>query len=1261
MRHVWTSLLAAGTLLSLLWPAPVSAAAPPGRDPAALEAALRMLHLEYKQRVLETYHARAGFYIPPRWPRSISAEFDKVSAEMHGSATNRLKQIDDWVEASEKARKNEVEAMYKTAEDWIGKVAKALKSDLDRQQTLLQWREFLKQPKKSSVEVARFVEGLLQRPYLASKGPESDPRLAALSLRWHQQAREVYRGAVQDTDNLIRKIADFDNQRREIEVRLQFLKHVETGLEAMKTVRQPGDRLLDKLEESAQAKTIEWLRAHYTDIDDHAVKQVWGEAKGLLEGANELRTALQALDEDPDLKENDAALSAARRFTVLATLYKGTLGKIRDLPGAKAFGPALDILDFYGKALALVPELTRKTQAMVRRVDQGHHGVRALDRFNVVGKDPGGLVQVEGLRERFGLLVARDAAIDADAADVRYYMLVDEKVMPRKFATLSGEQYARLLDVIAYERFLNAPREAWRMPTDWVAENMFEWRSTSILSARASDAYLVDLKARVNKTPFSEKALLQLAQGMVVETGGKTWTHEKLANLADAELDARAHEQLLRSSAGGYSKEGKARWESFLALLRRHEVALAPQQIKNLYDFYCGEGGSAHVEAYLAGLGKERAARAQGRVAVGVPLVTTATPGESATPGQKLDMSADVLLSDLEPGRVVDALVRWELPEWGKPPAPATIKLGNGLRQLPLTIEVPRNIDLKPFEARLVVQVEGQADITAVVAVQASLAASTRPAVDRETPPAPRPTEYVGVGSFEVEASTGDVQISLRRLDDARATGIEVVSSALGALTNDSQGGVRLRVYVAEKSEGPWEMAFERTLWERTEQVEPSKSGFIGRDRYMLLHTPGPVGETRKLMPPFHYRVLLAQMNSDMEPVGSEAKSNIAGPRGAFVRILTRTAAEGVLEVNPDRWCTIELALSCANQYADARRVQVKAQTGGWTGYFNSARREDGVEYFLVYGSTSVGTGVAARVPYRPEGGSVTLEAVGDGMQASTTVKLPVDELSIAAAKREAELIARQTEAALAHGKDLLPKLKQGLADAEARDKEKKPPEKFSYAHSDAQWKMGIARQRAEVLKYEQVHLPGLAASGKRAEAEALRDWPAALAATAGDEDRARLAVEIAMAEAREVDAATAWALGFEGDFSNLRASYERDRAEVPRKLEQLRRGQLDGMCSVQRKRAELAFLAGDAGAYVAARQREHELQVQLAWRPDTIAGFLQMAANEGSVLSADRGQAKAWWDKHEALTLEALTAQQREQSTRWFAERKPAWYPASR
>src|SRR6185295_7518387 len=342
--------------------------------------------------------------------------------------------------------------------------------------------------------------------------------------------------------DLVTAVTAYDKKRQDLESHLVVLKEFQTGMEIAKAAKDPIGKLIDTASEKALEKVQDYFKEHRPDLDPDDIKTIWENRKKELEAAWELRGKLKELDDDPVLKGNENARLIARRFAVLGAVYNFTLGRLKDSGLLKGLGPVGDFLAFYGEALNLIPELAKRLQSTVNQVDQDLRNVRGLDQWNVTGLPPAELRQLTTF-DAFGLRIATDASIDSiTSPNARFYMLVEKEVIPRGFATLSAAEFTRMTEALAYERFLHAPSEASRGVGDWMSENLFEWKTTKVLSGVVSDAYLTDLKKKSRTSLLTPKDLLDLAHNQPVDYKGKPWTAEQFQKEADRTLDARAEE-----------------------------------------------------------------------------------------------------------------------------------------------------------------------------------------------------------------------------------------------------------------------------------------------------------------------------------------------------------------------------------------------------------------------------------------------------------------------------------------------------------------------------------------------------------------------------------------------------------------------------------------------------------------------------------------------------------------------------------------------
>ncbi len=969
----------------------------PGIDADALERSLQMLHLEMKVNVLQTYYARGGFYITPQWTKAIQDDYQKLAEETGKAASLKNANVDDWLAESRKTRDNEVLAMYKLVEDNIPKLMawdKTSAEDKQFEQQLAQWQ---RDHNKDLVVVARYVEGLVKPIADANRGKAD----SAVEILWWRSARNLYRGSIKDTDDLVTSIAAYDQKRLDLESRLVLLKEYETGLDIAKAAQDPVKKMIDTASEKSLEKAQEYFKTYYTDIDPDKVKKMWGNRKSELEQMWALNSKLTELDNDDVLKGNPNAKAIAKRFAIMGALYNYTFGRVKDTAIMKAMGPLADFLEFYGEAIKLIPDVAIKIQSVTNKTDQDLHNVRALDPWNVTGLPPGDLRQLT-MFDSFSLHIGTDASIDdLLSANARYYLLVDKSVVPRGFATLSADEFTRMTDTVSYERFINAPAEASRGIGEWVSENMFEWRSTSALSAVASDAYLSDLKKMSRALSLTEKDLLDLAHNLPVTYQAKQWTADSLKAEADRKLDARAEEMTVRTALPNYRDSYLKEWQDFKAMLRKNKVALTPPQILKLFAYYHNSGANAqHLEKYLKTLSDERDARARGIPKAGVPLVTSSAHTGPIASGAPATLSATVIVSNLAPARQVKAKAVWTLPAGATAPAPTEVTIANGAIDLTCAISMPKTAHGDNLQAKLTLKVpveKGEVTVAEVTTSLAKTATGTPAAKSEVASESAAFHDYVGTGLFDVQHA--ELQITTRRLYPYGITGIDILTAAIDGLdAKKPNEGLKFTLYRATDPGGPWvnpdKPSYQTDdgallLYPDTKFVTESQriSGRLDKDRVMLTDSRRDPG----ILKPFYYRV--GQTGFLREGVrghstGKEVLSNVVAPSQDYRVLLynpnNKEKPEAPIASHEYSTATIMAALSIPDQAFDIVDTHFTVISGAYVGH--------------CWGPKIYGGFTPMKAPYRPEGQKLEISAEGQGRNASITVTVPPDE------KRQAEV-----------------------------------------------------------------------------------------------------------------------------------------------------------------------------------------------------------------------------------------------------------------
>ncbi|HSH93527.1 MAG TPA: hypothetical protein VK968_05240, partial [Roseimicrobium sp.] len=416
---------------------------------------------------------------------------------------------------------------------------------------------------------------------------------------------------------------------------------------------------------------------------------------------------------------------------------------------------------------------------------------------------PGDLRQLS-MFDSFGLQVATSSDIDMAAAGARFYMLVPKEIVPRGYATLNLEQFKRLTQALADERFINAPDDASRGISDWLTENMFEWRSMDVASAKVSDAFLADLRKSVRKAVFTPQQALELAQAKApVEIGGQSWTAEKYRTKAEARLDKLADEMLLRESLYRFNKEeSPKKWTAFHGLMLQHGVALSPQQILKLFNFYQqSDTHAAHLATWFKRVVEDAAKDKQGRADVGIPVISSSAAASDNSTGGTVKLTANVLVSELAPGRKVEAVIDWNMPQGGAKPRAVKVTLENGAKAIDREITVPPGISKAEVKARMIVKIEEPA----------SARQAAPPGVNELFQGAPLPSPATDGAKVVREFTGRTVDAPLRF--DPQAPKVEL-GFYKGSTSQEFQGvrvtapkvdGIRnWQIYRARSTDGPW-------------------------------------------------------------------------------------------------------------------------------------------------------------------------------------------------------------------------------------------------------------------------------------------------------------------------------------------------------------------------------------------------------------------------------------------------------------------------
>ncbi len=265
---------------------------------------------------------------------------------------------------------------------------------------------------------------------------------------------------------------------------------------------------------------------------------------------------------------------------------------------------------------------------------------------------------------------------------------------------------------------------------------------------------------------------------------------------------------------------------------------------------------------------------------------------------------------------------------------------------------------------------------------------------------------------------------------DTEGDTLVATSPALGRLDEkDKRNGLRFVLYRAIAASGPFEKVTSNWLAENV-QVDivkgnpRSKEYLLAADRVRIWAPNVYRDDQTPQSGPFWYRVGQTLL-LDGKAQGEETLSNVIGPGDGMIR-LNPGSPPGPKQEEPrveGQWCVVEAALSASNQNWDCPGAEFTVRYGGWTGRFLSGRREESHNCGIIDESyRTIGSKARLRIPYRPQGGEVQIEARGKGLSATRSLTLPTDA---ALAKAESD------------ASDRLEKRKQDLAAYWAKEAEK--------------------------------------------------------------------------------------------------------------------------------------------------------------------------------------------------------------------------------
>lgn len=1265
---------------------PVQAQSPaPVTDITALERSLKLLQLESKLRVLQLHYEQAGFYIPSGWPERLQEEHQTLMTELGEASTLKSAGLDSWLEQSKKARENEVLQMVEFMEKHLPDLLKADKNETSKKQTEVKARELQNKKNLTAQEISKFITQQTL-PVVLNGADQTDAGIRRkFSEQWRIAAEEIYRGAIKDSKDLAASIAKYEKDRLAVEARLVFLKAVEEHLEVLSAVREPVDKIKETAQEKATEKLQEWLSTNYKDVPEDYVKETWGKVKEEYGSAKDLYDKVSELDKDMTLKGNPTAMGAAKRFAILSALYKYTLGKVADSPAMKALGPLKDFLEYYGSALELIPEVAKKTQALVDNIDQQHKGVRALDVWATVmpNIEPSKLRSLPAF-EAFNMQVAADAEIDESSPNARYYFIVEKTVIPRGYATFNREQFLRLEQAIADERFLNAHGDSSRGAMDWITENMFEWRAANLLSPRVSDAYVTDLKANAKKTPFTQKEMLDLAFGQTITFKDETWSAEKFRTKAEAELEKRGEEFSARLATPNFNLTKMSQWHAFNILLIKYAVAFNPKQIVRLFSFYQeSEANAAHLEKYILRLGEERSARARGIPKAGIPMITLPAGGFTIRPGQTVELTAHVNISDLAPGRTIPAEVTWSLPPWALALAPSKVDLINGIQQFIYRLTAPKDLKPQVIETKINVKVPGEPVENALASLTKTTGQSLPPTpkarpetsvslpntelpLISSTPAAER--DFKHVEKFDVEAA-GPVAIAVRRAKYSPArTGIDVTSDLLFNSASNITWMVTL--YAAPSATGPFvEVDMQYAYVGNRIQKEDGNGTRTGTNTMMFLDRRDK--NEKEPRQPWYYQVGIKQRPGTFDAPNAkvtELKSNVAGPGRTEIKVIARQEVTGdsapaeafnsdslrsPFSYSSDEWINFNVSLSTENQVFDYPGVHFTVKSGDWTGHYWTSQLNGTNEFANSRYWSFRENRVRISIPYKSGSFPVTISAQGAGISLTRTITLNIDpkingyaaNLTRLAEDHRARIAS--IEKAEAKVRAELPELEKSYANAQAYLARIKTP---GVAMDNALGSLrttsnNLAMGRFYVQQIDRYEKPQRELTAQSELADGRDDWKTALAT-----ERDLMALSKVNLELELWRSAIAWDGNDAAGQARMAEFYKGERVNFTNTY-------LARMQTHYYKLARFALLTGEPAAFRQAMQEVAERQLPDLKNPGDFWTYSQRLKEFGAMialLSGDQEEAARVFMWGRKIALEKVPKSEQDS----LKDPLPPWWP---
>lgn len=669
-------------------------------DELRLQDSFDLLQLQMKMGVLRQLETR-GFYIAPGVFERYQEEYVTLASSLDDGARRQRGEISAWLEENNKTAKAQKQAMLKLAEKWGKRVIRAVADEArvyrEAQQTVGEWDRSRKQ---SALEAARYVERLAQ---------DYDNYMNhAQNEEWKHSARQAYRGAISEADDLVSSIQTLNRKRAGVVASLETIDYVCNRLTQLEKLQAFHASPTGFLCAEAEAKALEYLQKEFPTADHATINFGVQKAKLVLNKIQGAAATLAKLDGDKNLRAYPETLKMAKQFAVLSAVYDTTAGIAKDLEATAGLGPLFEVINYYGKAIALIPTVAQKMSVLAARSEQDVLGMRGLTHWRSIRNRHGDLWKTE-LLKHFGVQVAAgSAASEGDAED--YYLVVKPEVAADGYVRLSSHEYNNLAQALCYERLINARKEASAgfLNTVWAA-----WAGEeSALARRPAKDYLKSLAKQASHNRFTDKQLVALARGGSVSIHGVKWSLDKLARRANTKLNTMAREFTVRRAMAQsgvteeYSHVFYRRWQAFRDLVKSHALTddrgdthralVSPDRMLSMFAFYLKNPNPTVMKRTLTNQTQGLMAERLGVPRLGVPLIDVG-PKDEVEPGQRETAEVTVIVGDLKPGRRVGAELTLTAPSWGTGElASSRMTVDNGGHRTRLAFTVPPNVEFGP-------------------------------------------------------------------------------------------------------------------------------------------------------------------------------------------------------------------------------------------------------------------------------------------------------------------------------------------------------------------------------------------------------------------------------------------------------------------------------------------------------------------------------------------------------------------------------------